>query len=63
MSQLGRMRPAMGRPLTPLWIVSLFLTLTETVLGVAVTQTAGGVQIALTVLCLGSRWVWRLPSS
>lgn len=35
--------------LTPLWIVSLFLTLTETVLGVAVTRTTGGVQTAQTV--------------
>jgi hypothetical protein len=42
-----------GRHPTPLWIVSLFLTLTETVLGVAVMRTEGGVQIALTafVLC------------
>jgi hypothetical protein len=39
--------------LTPLWIVSLFVTLTETVLGVAATQTEGGVQIALTVFVLG----------
>jgi hypothetical protein len=40
--------PGKGRPLTPLWIISLFLTLTETVLGVAVIRTEGGVQIALT---------------
>ncbi len=53
MSQPVRMRPMVGRPMTPLWIVSLFLTLTETVLGVAVTQTVGGVQVALTVFVLG----------
>ncbi len=34
--------------LTPLSIIALFLTLTETVLGIAVTQTSGSVQIALT---------------
>jgi hypothetical protein len=33
---------------TPLWIVAAFVTLTETVLGFAVTQVTGGVQIALT---------------
>jgi hypothetical protein len=35
------------RRLTPLWIISLFVGLTEAVLAVAVTQTTGGVQIAL----------------
>jgi hypothetical protein len=34
--------------ITPLWIVATFVTLTETVLGVAVTQVTGGVQVALT---------------
>src|SRR5205823_838226 len=33
---------------TPLWIVATFVTLTETVLGLALTQVAGGVQVALT---------------
>lgn len=38
-----------GRPktLTPLWVVSLFVTLTEVTLGVTVAQTQGGVQVAL----------------
>jgi len=36
------------RGLSPLWIIALFLSFTETVLGVAVTQTHGGIQIALT---------------
>ncbi|HJR06019.1 MAG TPA: hypothetical protein VJ842_01885 [Pyrinomonadaceae bacterium] len=38
--------------ITPLWIVALFVSLTEIVLGVAVTQTQGGIQIALTVFVL-----------
>ena len=42
-----------GGRLTPLWIVSLFVTLTETVLGAAATRTGGGVQIALTIFVLG----------
>jgi hypothetical protein len=36
------------RPITPLWIISLFVSLTETILGFAVTQTDGMIQIALT---------------
>jgi len=52
MAQAARPRPTSGRAVTPLWIVSLFLTLTETVLGIAVIQTVGGVQIALTVFVL-----------
>lgn len=38
---------------TPLWIVATFVTLTETVLGLALTQVAGGVQVALTVFVIG----------
>ena len=37
---------------TPLWIISLFLTLTETVIGVVVTQTIGGIQIVLLVFAI-----------
>jgi hypothetical protein len=37
---------------TPLWIVAAFVTLTEVVLGYAVTQTQGGVQISLTVFVI-----------
>jgi hypothetical protein len=40
------------KAITPLWIVALFVSLTETVLGIAVTQTTGGVQVALTVFVL-----------
>jgi len=40
------------RSLTPLWVVSIFVSLTETVLGVGVIHTTGGVQIALTVFVM-----------
>jgi hypothetical protein len=40
------------RQLTPLWIISLFVSLTETVLGVAASRTDGGIQIALTVFVI-----------
>lgn len=39
--------------ITPLWIIAAFLTLTEAVLGYAVTQTTDGVQIALTCFVIG----------
>ena len=38
--------------ITPLWIVATFVTLTEAVLGYAITKTEGGVQIALTVFVI-----------
>lgn len=38
--------------LTPLGIVATFVTLTEAVLGLALTQVSGGVQIALTVFLI-----------
>jgi hypothetical protein len=40
------------RPLTPLWVIALFLSLTETVLGIGVIQTTGGIQIALTAFVM-----------
>jgi hypothetical protein len=40
------------KAMTPLWIVALFVSLTEAVLGVAVTQTNNGVQIALTAFVI-----------
>ena len=40
------------KAITPLWIVALFVSLTELVLGAAVTQTAGGIQVALTVFVI-----------
>jgi hypothetical protein len=36
------------RGLSPLWMIALFLSFSETVLGIAVVQTSGGIQIALT---------------
>ena len=41
-----------GKPLTPLWVISLFVSLTEAVLGIAETKTTGGVQLALTVFVI-----------
>lgn len=38
--------------LTPLWIISLFVSLTETALGILVSQTGGDVQIALTAFVI-----------
>lgn len=35
--------------MTPLWVISLFVSLSEVVAGLAVTQAQGGVQITLTV--------------
>jgi hypothetical protein len=40
------------KAITPLWIVALFVSFTELVLGAAVTQTQGGIQLALTVFIL-----------
>jgi hypothetical protein len=38
--------------MTPLWVISLFVTLTETILGVGVIQTSDGIQVSLTVFVL-----------
>ena len=37
---------------TPLGIIALFISVTETVLGIGVTQTSGGIQITITVFVL-----------
>ena len=37
------------RSLTPLWVISSFVSLSEATLGVATTQTTGAIQITLTV--------------
>jgi hypothetical protein len=42
-----------GRAMTPLWVIALFISLTETVLGVAATRVSGNLQIALTVFVIG----------
>lgn len=49
---VGSGQPAKGRTLTPLLVISLFLSLSETVLVVAATRTAGWVQAALTVFVI-----------
>jgi uncharacterized protein YbaP (TraB family) len=51
MSDKSEMQPRKSS-MTPLWVISLFLTLTETMLGVGVIQTSGGIQVALTVFVL-----------
>jgi hypothetical protein len=40
------------KTITPLWIVASFVSLTEAVLGIAVIQTQGGIQIALTAFLI-----------
>lgn len=45
-------KPSTGRSLTPLWVISLFVSLTEAVLGIGVIQTNGAIQIALTVFVI-----------
>jgi len=40
------------KPITPLWIISAFVALTETVVGVSAIQTTGGVQVAFTVFAI-----------
>ena len=63
--------------MTPLWVISIFVSLTEVVLGVAASQTTGGIQVALVSFamvfplliagaffaCLWARpWVFYPPS-
>ena len=37
------------RSLTPLWVISLFVSLSEATLSLAVTQTTGAIQVTLTI--------------
>jgi len=41
-----------NRKLTPLWVISLFVSLTEAFLSIAVTQTNGTIQLALTIFVI-----------
>ncbi len=50
MSRTNRHPP--NSSMTPLWVISLFLSLTEVVTGIAVTQATGAVQVALTVFVI-----------
>ncbi len=45
-------QPTSKLRVTPLGIVATFVTLTESVLGLALTQVTGGVQVALTVFVI-----------
>jgi hypothetical protein len=45
-------RTTLKTAMTPLWVISLFVSLTEIVTGIAVTKAAGGVQIALTAFVI-----------
>lgn len=38
--------------MTPLWVISLFVSLTEVIAGIAVTKASGGVQVALTTFVI-----------
>lgn len=38
--------------ITPLWIIASFVSLTEVVLGYAITKTTGGVQVSITVFVI-----------
>lgn len=49
---MGKQRTKLPSKITPLWIIATFVTLTETVLSFALTQVAGGVQIALTTFVI-----------
>lgn len=49
-SQIGK---APGqKSLTPLWMISIFVTFTEAVLGITLTRASGGIEIALTVFVI-----------
>jgi hypothetical protein len=41
-----------SRSLAPLWIISLFISLTETVVTVTIFETIGGIQLALTIFAI-----------
>ncbi|MGH8056087.1 MAG: hypothetical protein ACREOH_02445, partial [Candidatus Entotheonellia bacterium] len=45
-------QPGDQRPLTPLWMIAMFVTFSEAVLGLAVTKTSGNVQMALTLFVI-----------
>lgn len=40
------------KSLTPLWIISLFISLTEMVIGMTIFKTTGGIQVALVVFAI-----------
>src|SRR5947208_262877 len=46
-------KPTTRNRMTPIWVISLFLALTEMIVGIAVTKATGGIQIALTAFAIG----------
>ncbi|MCG2786762.1 MAG: hypothetical protein L6461_16850, partial [Anaerolineae bacterium] len=44
--------PKANRPITPLWIVSIFVALVEAIAGFAIINTVGTVQITLTIFVI-----------
>ena len=48
------------RSMTPLWIISLFVGLTETTLGISASQTTGGIQVALTAFVIAFPFIVAL---
>jgi hypothetical protein len=44
--------PVSNKMLTPLWVISLFISLAEVITTIAATQTSGVIQIALTVFAI-----------
>lgn len=53
MSSIDDNRPTpVKAAMTPLWVISLFLSLTEVMTGIAVLQAKGGAQIALTAFVI-----------
>jgi len=45
---MSRVNTKTSPKITPLWIIAAFVTLTETILGYALTKVSGGVQVTLT---------------
>ncbi len=43
---------SVSKAATPLWVISLFVSLTEVMTGIAATQTSSGVQVALTAFVI-----------
>jgi hypothetical protein len=52
MSSQTNNSPALKAKITPLWIIATFVTLSETVLGYALTKVDGSVQISLTAFVI-----------
>ena len=49
---MNKVDPKPKQPITPLWIIASFVSLTETILGVAVIKTSGNIQLATTAFVI-----------